>query len=745
MDDILGNYVGSYDDSDTPVTDQKQATQDQVDQSAQAAQTQAQAPIAPTTTSATGSVAPATTPAGPVAPNQPVSALAAVPKQPDYNTYTAINESGNNPNIGYHDLSKGTAYGTYGLTNAAYTDIQKMDPIFQNRPITSLTPAEQTRANEDYKTILQQQLQTYGVDPSEDHIRLAHFLGAKGAADYLKTGAVSPAAAAANGGVDRVQAIAQGRLAGTTAPASGALLAPSHAEQFVQATQDPSKLSAVRNDPTAPVGFRLAATDQDYERMSNQQQITQAQSQLAQMARTNDWTGLSDQLKSDTNEGSIFRAMFYQQAGLADLAKQEQLKLGAGRTWQTVDLGNGQQGVVQVGADGAPIKGYTASGPMDPDQLVSAVGITGANSKTAVTQAQQAAANLGEILRKQEADGFRFAPGEINARMRQAYNQTYQSLMSPHAGPMTAPSPVLTATTAQSQLGVPQQPGSLPAQGPQVPGGQAQAAVQPGQVEPGQVRAPAPPSVADRIARMKSQLPGDTYDTWKKRTDALANVDAQSVEDVAQQIANYQIRPSSLNRGQAFNQLVMSRVQELNPTYSTGRYEAANRTETAFATGQQGNQVRSASVALDHLQQLKELTNGLENTNVPMWNRVKNEYATATGEVGPSNFDAAKRIVADEVMKTIVAGGGGQHEREALQHDLNNAKTPKQLAGVIDQWSGLMAAQLKGLKTQYTAAGLPGANFDDKLSDRARVLMGAHQDQPLTGKTSTNVPYRIIQ
>jgi hypothetical protein len=129
-------------------------------------------------------------PAKAAQPAQPVAPVA--PGVVDQSAYTAQMESGNNPNIGYHDRTKGSAYGTYGLTSAAYQDVQRANPQFAGRDITSLTPEEQTQAYRTYTGLNANALQRFGVEPTEANQRLAHFLGAKGAAEYLTNGTVSP-------------------------------------------------------------------------------------------------------------------------------------------------------------------------------------------------------------------------------------------------------------------------------------------------------------------------------------------------------------------------------------------------------------------------------------------------------------------------------------------------------------------------------------------------------------------------
>lgn len=143
----------------------------------------------------------ATTPAKPMSPME------------DYNAYIAGQESSNNPNIGYHDRSKSSAYGTYGITEPAYQDIQKADPRFAGRGITDLSPEEQRAANEVLKAQYERQLQAKGVEPTEGNVRLAHLLGAGGAHQYLTQGTFNQAAMDANGGEERLRQLAQQRLA----------------------------------------------------------------------------------------------------------------------------------------------------------------------------------------------------------------------------------------------------------------------------------------------------------------------------------------------------------------------------------------------------------------------------------------------------------------------------------------------------------------------------------------------------
>jgi hypothetical protein len=149
---------------------------------------------------------------------------------------------------------------------------------------------------------------------------------------------------------------------------------------------------------------------------------------------------------------------------------------------------------------------------------------------------------------------------------------------------------------------------------------------------------------------------------------------------------------------------MMERVAQKYPDYDATEYAGKIKAMRDFSTGKEGSSIRSFAVASDHLKQLDGLVDALANKDVPLVNKFGNIIAQQTGSTAPTNFDAAKGIVAKEVLKSIVAGGGGVEERQELAHLLDNAKTEKQLKGVIQTYQHLMEAQKEGLMQQYELA-----------------------------------------
>jgi hypothetical protein len=160
-------------------------------------------------------------------------------------------------------------------------------------------------------------------------------------------------------------------------------------------------------------------------------------------------------------------------------------------------------------------------------------------------------------------------------------------------------------------------------------------------------------------------------------------------------------------------------------TQFSANYNRTNKSVSAFGTGKQGDLLRSFNVGISHLNTLGGLVGALGNGDAQAINRFGNAYSQQAGVPAPTNFDAAKAIVGDEIIKAIVGGGGALADRENAQKEINRANSPQQLMGVIQTYKDLMAGQLRGLKKQY-GDNTGRQDFDTHLSPEA--LAELHPD-----------------
>ena len=199
----------------------------------------------------------------------------------------------------------------------------------------------------------------------------------------------------------------------------------------------------------------------------------------------------------------------------------------------------------------------------------------------------------------------------------------------------------------------------------------------------------------------------------------------QSIDQTASMIAKYQMAPlNGYALRTPMGAEIMAKVRELNPNYDATTYQTKQTARVAFATGKQGNMVRSLSVATNHLDQLAEAAHALAQHDVPAINAIVNTYARHTGNASITTFNAMKEIVGDEVAKAVIGSGGAESDRDAIKDAFNAANSPKQIAGVISHYEGLMGGQLNGLRRQYKrATGLD--DFNDLVSRLAQQKLTA--------------------
>jgi len=256
--DQLGNYIGEYDTQDSydygggpiapdntaPIyqgeTEEERRKREEEEAKAAGESVQHEQKVVTyadgSRTVETKQEVPPSTPVEPVQPTQPTGNRVApvqpiAPMRPEdqaaYNANIQQQESGARPDIGYHDQTKSSAFGPFGMTAGAYQDARKLDPSLP-QDIRQANPEQMTRAQNAYTQQNASYLQSYGIQPTANTLAAAHFAGAKGLSDFMTKKDefgrpfISPQAQAANGGYDKAAAIINSRLGGQPAAASGA-------------------------------------------------------------------------------------------------------------------------------------------------------------------------------------------------------------------------------------------------------------------------------------------------------------------------------------------------------------------------------------------------------------------------------------------------------------------------------------------------------------------------------------------
>ena len=155
-----------------------------------------------------------------------------------------------------------------------------------------------------------------------------------------------------------------------------------------------------------------------------------------------------------------------------------------------------------------------------------------------------------------------------------------------------------------------------------------------------------------------------------------------------------------------------------------GKQDVAGQTAAVkdFSSGLSARRVTANNTALNHLETMDRLAGDLANADTRIVNAAGNAFARATGSAAPTNFDAAKQLVAAEVIKAVVQNGGGVTERKEAADTIKSANSPEQLRGVIATYRELLGGQLSSLAQQYET-GTGRKDFEKKLSPATRELL----------------------
>jgi hypothetical protein len=241
------------------------------------------------------------------------------------------------------------------------------------------------------------------------------------------------------------------------------------------------------------------------------------------------------------------------------------------------------------------------------------------------------------------------------------------------------------------------------------------------------------------ITQLKEQMAGDKLNP--ATVDLVANLYLQTgtLPPLGMGSKAAAARSQILNRAEELSGKTGANSAEAAANIVTSKQNVAAQAATVkdFASGEASRKVRANNTALNHLETMDKLAGDLANNDIRIVNAASNAFAKATGSSPPANFDAAKQIVANEVMKAVVANGGTGAEREEAGNNIKSSNSPKQLREVLNTYRDLLGGQLSSLQLQYET-GSGRKDFENKLTPAARDVLKKANPAPAPAGTSTN-------
>ncbi len=223
--------------------------------------------------------------------------------------------------------------------------------------------------------------------------------------------------------------------------------------------------------------------------------------------------------------------------------------------------------------------------------------------------------------------------------------------------------------------------------------------------------------------------------TGQKSFGALQ--DADTNEAIAQQVASGNIAPpTGRNAYTPMGMYVMKRAAEINPSFSGASFPTTQAAMKAFASGEPSKKVRSLNVAISHLGTLDGMIDGLQNGNMQTKNQFKQFIKKEFGAPEGTSFDAVAGMVGKEIVNAVIAGGGGEREREEVTGVFSKIKSPAQLHDAVQKYLPLLGGQMEGLHRQYISGTNGRKDFEKFLEPQTKKVLGFIDDK--NAKTADN-------
>jgi hypothetical protein len=158
-----------------------------------------------------------------------------------------------------------------------------------------------------------------------------------------------------------------------------------------------------------------------------------------------------------------------------------------------------------------------------------------------------------------------------------------------------------------------------------------------------------------------------------------------------------------------------------------------------YGTGKGGQDLLRFNTATHHLKLMAQLADNLDNTQSPVYNRLKNEWTTQLlGGEAPTDFNGIRDAVAGELSRLYTGVGATNEELENIKSTVNNAQSPEQLAGIISTSLATMHGKIEASAQQYISGteGIPAFPEDVVPPPPQGANPPPNPNNPLAGRAT---------
>lgn len=184
----------------------------------------------------------------------------------------------------------------------------------------------------------------------------------------------------------------------------------------------------------------------------------------------------------------------------------------------------------------------------------------------------------------------------------------------------------------------------------------------------------------------------------------LTEADRRRLMPLAKAVVEGRASPSTLVSARGAEKEKLSLLAaEIDPNFDLSLAPQRIATRKDFSSGgKSGQSLASLNTALGHLDTMVESGTKLNNSQLKLWNRVKNTAKRETGDPAVDKMLAARDAVTSELGRVFQATGVvTDSERHEFRARLSEASSPEQIRAVAETWIDLLKSRTDTLKANW--------------------------------------------
>lgn len=162
---------------------------------------------------------------------------------------------------------------------------------------------------------------------------------------------------------------------------------------------------------------------------------------------------------------------------------------------------------------------------------------------------------------------------------------------------------------------------------------------------------------------------------------------------------------------------LMNAANAIDPKFDQTQWAARNALRKNYEGGGKNYQeLQAIGTVAGHLKDFAEAADKLDNTSFPLINQGINAYRSATGDARVDRFNTVKQAVSNELSKAYRGGNVTEGDVREWQQNVNAAKSPEQLRGVIGKMNELLGSKRQALEEGYRGVMGPNAPMPENFT-----------------------------